>query len=297
MAVTTHDDLGAGLPGPDFDFPAFVRSKATMEDVLNPGLYHWEAFNFRPPALEKLEQRVRTDHLPTSIHHPLTCPPDYPHPPLLGLCIHPEREVRERALALIEENLSLAQDWGARYVVLHFGGGVSGDLGRRKALSLAMRSAERLAEMVEEYGVPILLEYAGYDPDIERPEDWAAIAQDLPPLGICLDIGHLFHHADLYGTDYLKEVEVLAPHTRALHLWNSRGISAWRKFRHVPVHPSLDPADGWIDIPTVLRIVLEIHPRCPIVFEPDFLYNDSESFFREGMEWVLGLVQEITATG
>ena len=109
-------------------------------------------------------------------------------------------------------------------------------------------------------------------------------------VSVCLDVGHLRVGAEMLGLDELRAARLMAPYTRSVHLWTTRGRHDVRRYHHIPVHPSLTPADGWIDVPQMLELILTCSPQCAIVFEPGRLYNADPDWQAEGMAWVQGLV-------
>jgi sugar phosphate isomerase/epimerase len=191
---------------------------------------------------------------------------------------------------MLEETIRVAANWGAQYVVVHFGGLHSDGLSPHKVHALADRAAERLDAWANAYDIPLHVEYSAYNPSFDTPADLVRLVRRYPNLQVCLDVGHLRVGAEMLNMDEREAAELLAPHTRSMHLWTLRDREDVRRYHHVPVHPSLAPADGWIDIPAMLDLVLRHNPDCAIVFEPNELYNPNREWWAEGIEWVQGIV-------
>jgi sugar phosphate isomerase/epimerase len=157
-------------------------------------------------------------------------------------------------------------------------------------LDLAGDTVAQLNAWAEQCDLPLHLEYAAYNPSFSTPQDLIASVSSHPYLRICLDVGHVRVGAEILGIDEWDVVRMLAPYTASIHLWTTRGREDVRRYHHVPVHPSLTPADGWIDVPRMLEAVLSHNPDCAIVFEPNILYNPDPNWQAQGVAWVRGLV-------
>jgi sugar phosphate isomerase/epimerase len=261
-----------------------------FERALNLALHGCETFDFAPADLDALHERLLT--FPAfSIHAPLPTPFDYPGRATTSFLLDPDAQKRQATLQMLNRTIQVAAEWGALYVVVHFGGLHSDGLSRPEVLELADRVATQLNAWAEELGAPLHLEYAAYNPSFATPEDLADMVARYPYLYVCLDIGHARVGAEMLGIDEWDAIRLLAPHTRSMHMWTTRGREDVRRYRHVPVHPALTPADGWIDVPRVLDAVLTLQPDCAIVFEPDVLYPADATWREEGVAWVQELVE------
>jgi sugar phosphate isomerase/epimerase len=260
-----------------------------FERALNLALHGCETFDFAPDDLGALYERLLT--FPAfSIHAPLPTPCDYPGRAATSFLLDPDAQKRQATLQMLSRTIQVAAEWGALYVVVHFGGLHSDGMSRPEVLELADHTAAQLNAWAEERGVPLHLEYAAYNPSFATPEDLADLVARYSHLCVCLDIGHARIGAEMLGIDERDAVQLLAPHTRSMHMWTTRGREDVRRYRHVPVHPALTPADGWIDIPRVLDAVLTAQPDCAIVFEPDSIYPVDAAWQDEGVAWVRELV-------
>jgi sugar phosphate isomerase/epimerase len=160
--------------------------------------------------------------------------------------------------------------------------------------ALADRSAAQLNAWAEAHGMPLHLEYAAYNPSLAEPEHLVDLVQRYPMLDICMDVGHVRLSAEMLGIDEYEIARLLAPHTRSMHLWTTRGREDARRYHHVPVHPSLTPAEGWIDIPAMVELAVWGSSECSVVFEPSDRYNPDPAWQEEGIEWVRALVSGLS---
>jgi len=266
--------------------PADVREP---ERALNPALHGCETFDFGPGDLDALRLALRA-YPAFSVHAPLPTPPDYPGRPVTSFLLDPDAAKRQASLDMLRQTLALAGEWGALYVVVHLAGLHSDGLSDREVSALAEDAAARLDDWSATHRIPVHLEYAAYNPSFASPEQMVDLVGRYPHLHVCLDVGHLRVAAEILGIDEWHAAELLAPHTRSMHLWTARGRDDVRRYHHVPVHPSLTPEEGWIDIPGMLRLVLEHNPQCAVVFEPNWLYNPDREWQAEGMAWVEEIV-------
>ena len=268
---------------------ASERDGGSNERALNPALHGCETFDFAPADLPALRERLRA--WPAfSVHAPLPTPPDYPGSPAISFLLDPDPLKRRASLDMLHQTIQVAAEWGAWYVVVHFGGVHSDGLSAQDVRGLADGAAARLDSWAEMHGMPLHLEYAAYNPSFAAPEDLLDVVRRYPYLHVCLDVGHLRVGAEMLSVDEWKAARLLAPYTRSMHLWTARGREDVRRYYHVPVHPSLTPADGWIDVPRMLELVLAHDPDCAIVFEPHDLYNPDPNWQAEGIAWVRDIV-------
>ena len=111
------------------------------------------------------------------------------------------------------------------------------------------------------------------------------------------DPKHRRAHSNLstqYNGSNLYDLEVeLLPYLGSMHLWNTRRRDDYLKFRHIPVHPSQNAEDGWVDIARVLQALGTKKDSLPIIFEtvPEFPEALGTHDYREGVEWVKELLE------
>jgi sugar phosphate isomerase/epimerase len=274
--------------------PGDLKEPRSYERTLNPALHGCETFDFAPSDLAAL--RVVLERYPAfSVHAPLPTPPDYPGLPVTSFLLDPDVTKRQASLQMLHQTIEQAAEWGAMYVVVHFGGLHSNGLSAQEIRVLADDAAARLNEWARMHRISLHLEYGAYHPSFATPEELVDLVCRYSHLDVCLDVGHLQVGAEILGRDVWQMARVLAPYTRSMHLWTLRDRRDVRTFHHVPVHPSLVPADGWLDIPGMLSLVLGVHADCAIVFEPHHVYNPDLVWQAEGIAWVREIVAGYTA--
>ena len=248
-----------------------------------------QVFDFGVNDLRKL--RAHLYSMPSfSIHAPLPTPADYPAPASTAFLLDPDPRKRQATLDMLRRTVNVAAQWGAQYVVVHFGGLHSDGLSKEEVWALAHAAAAQLDALSHEQGVSLHVEYAAYNRSFAHPQELAELVSNYAGLDICLDVGHARLGAQMLDLDEGAVFEALVPHTRSMHLWTLRTREDARRYRHTPVHPSLTPAGGWIDIPRVLDLVLGRNPACDIVFETNPIFEPDPVWQAEGEAWARGLV-------
>lgn len=265
------------------------------------GLGRAEFVVFAPEQRGELESFLGSHELLFSIHSPLYVPPDYPENPLLSSIIDYDEDRRRLAVGLMSDNVALAADMGAEFVVVHtqrpeqFAGVAPCHFCGRSAMDSAMRSLDELLAKSEDAKVPVLIENIMDNSGFYSAEQYLELLEKFPPLGFCLDVGHLDVDCRRFGMPLIDFVRALAPRTREVHLQNSSKPGECESPRpwKVPVHPSQSPDCGWVDIESVLREVLAASPDCVINFEFRAEKIHGHDFILEGMEWVRGLLRNL----
>ncbi|HHT9118435.1 MAG TPA: sugar phosphate isomerase/epimerase family protein [Candidatus Hypogeohydataceae bacterium YC38] len=255
--------------------------------LINLGLGRYEVFDHPADGLLPLKRFLAEKNLPFGIHTPLCRPSYFPYTPVTSFLLSEDPEKRRLSLDLIEDTTRHARDWGAEYIVCHFTWREDTQ-DRQKALRLASQSAQRLSELSQAYSLPINIEYAGYSNAFYEPREFIEVLSPYPNLGICMDTGHAFICSRLRGRNYLRDIEVLAPYARSMHLWNTKSLEHWKVNKHVPLHPSQRPEEGWIDIKRTLEVVLGHNKEIKIIFE--YSVDGMSDEIKEGFQWVRGIV-------
>jgi sugar phosphate isomerase/epimerase len=262
-------------------------------NAIHAGLGRFEVFDVAPDRLPSLGVHLALTAWPFSVHAPLTRPdPSRPAAAVFFLADSPERE---RSFLDLEATLAGAAARGAQYVVTHLNWTADVEAEHR-AEALAQEAAGRIASMARAHAVPVHLECGGYAGGFHRAEQWARLATAHPDLGLCLDLGHLWLINRERGRSAYREIERLAPHARSLHLWAARDLRTYRRRGHVPLHPDLSPAQGWLDVERALAPVLEAHPAVPVIFEWSPRGAD-EAWSGEGMAWAEALISRLGGRG
>ena len=262
--------------------------------ITSNGLRRGEFYNLPSQALPDLREEITWRELTASVHAPLVRTAWHPLPPTLSFLCDPSEEKRQLSLRMIRETMSLASELDVEYVVVHFPAPSATEDGSTDYATLetiAWDSASRLAEMSEEHGTPIHIEGFGPSPFL-NVDFLTQVTNAFPSLLYCFDTGHMHISAQRDGFDLYKCAEEMAANVGSIHLWNDRSIEDYLAFRHIPVHPSQKPEEGWVDIPLVLRSILSQNPTCRVILESGFNYPAALGGhdFREGVEWVKELV-------
>ena len=258
--------------------------------ILGNGLQRGEFYHFPEEDLPALRSKIRSEGLAASIHTPLVAPEWYPKPPTWAFLCDLDESKRQLNLRLIRETLEMARGLDVEYVIVHYpspsatdASGVSLDEQRE----IAIDSARLLAELSAECGVPIHIEGFGPSPFLS-PEFLVEVMERFPCLRYCFDTGHMWlaHRRD--GLDFYHFAKEIAPCLGSIHVWNTRGLEDYYAYRHIPVHPSQRPEDGWVDIPAILGRLLDGAGDKPVVLESGYRYPAELGGhdYREGVEWV-----------
>ena len=265
---------------------------APEASLLHRGLGHVEFFDYPLEAMDglKLEyaELKKDGYKGLSFHAPMPRPAFFPFAGVSCFFLNENPEHRALSFSLVEETLQHAQSWQADYVVTHLTFGKTDTRNPVTARDLANRACAKLAALSDQYAIPIHLEFAAYTRAFNLPEQFVGVVSQYDELGICLDTGHTMLGARLHGRDYLDDIRALAPQTKSLHLWNTRGENQ----AHIPLHPSQLPSEGWIDIEQTLKIVITCNPRIAIVFEYPVKRLTSE--VQAGYDWVETMALGIT---
>lgn len=271
------------------------RLSQVDERILANGLTRGEFYHFPPEELGALSRTLREHHLAMSIHCPLVKPEWYPDPPTLAFLCDVDAERRELNLRMVRETLEMATDFGAEYVVVHFPSPSFTDASgtsHAEMRDIALESGERLARLSQDYDTPIHVEGFGPSPFLDG-DFIAELLRRLPPMGYCYDTGHMNMAAKRDGLDVYGFIDRVAPYIASMHLWNNRGLDDYRRFRHIPVHPSQHPSEGWADIPRILGRIVKDRPSVPVILESGTSYpravGDYE--YQDGVEWIRRLLR------
>jgi sugar phosphate isomerase/epimerase len=262
------------------------------EVILGNGLRRGEFYNFPPQDIPALKEKIRQYKLITSVHAPLVKPEWYPNPPTWSFLCYQDEEKRQLSLRMIQETMELAQDLGAEYVVVHFPAPSEEENSDPDRLfEIAWDTARRLSGLAQRYQLPIHME--GFSRSLFlTPEFLIQVITQLPGLLYCFDTGHMHIAAQQDGFDLYQFAEEIAPYVGSVHLWNNRGLKDYQVFRHIPVHPSQDPEEGWADIERILREITSRNSSCPIIFESGYIYPPmlGRWDYRDGVRWVKGIL-------
>lgn len=264
------------------------------EIIVGNGLSRGEFYNLPADDLPELKRLIEHHNLGWSIHTPLVQLDWYPQPPTWSFLCDVDGDNRELTKKMITLTVAQAEEFGAEYIVVHLPSPTSDAPGEseEKLETAAWRSCEWLAELSFKRGIPIHIEGVGAT-HLINVEFLRAVLKEYSPLRYCFDTAHSHLAAidngfDLYGF----EAELL-PYLGSIHLWNIRDRDDYLAFRHIPVHSSQRPEDGWVDIARVLQVLETKRDSLPIIFESMPLYPEAlgNYDYREGVKWVKELME------
>jgi sugar phosphate isomerase/epimerase len=264
------------------------------EAILSNRLQHGEFYNLPEEDLLPIKEKVAKHGLEVSVHCPLVRLSWYPKPPTWAFLCDVDEAKRELNFRMITDTLEKARGLPADHIVAHFPSPSTTDASGFSATEMeeiAWRSASRLAELSEKYKVSIHVEGFGPTPLLSVPFLQKVFA-GFPPLRYCFDTGHMMLAMQRDGIDMYDFAQGLAPHVGSMHLWNTRHADDYQAFRHIPVHPSQRPEQGWVDIERVLRLVVPENPAVTVIFESGLRYPEALGGhdYRDGVKWVRDLL-------
>ena len=249
------------------------------------GLTRGELFNFPAGELAPLTKILMGQNMVKSIHTPLVKLEWYPDPPTWSFLCDIEEASRNRTFRMIAASIEHATEIGAEYIVVHFPTLSTDSKGESESqlLDIARKSCDRLAELSVKSGIPLHVEGLVNSPYLSDGFLIEVLSQY--PLRYCFDTGHMSLASKMRDFDLFEFVEIISPYVGSVHLWNSRGPDDYQLFRHIPVHPSQNPEDGWADIEKILKI---LKPDYPVIFESPPMYPlELGSYdYLDGVKWV-----------
>jgi sugar phosphate isomerase/epimerase len=261
------------------------------EGIIENGLSRGEFYNFTKEELPALERQILRYKLKMSIHAPLVRLDWYPDPPTWSFLCNVSKEDRNLTMKMIVGTVEQADDFGAEYVVVHFPTSCSDAAGesQQKLLNIAWKSCDQLAELSAKRDIPIHIEGVGASPFLNA-ELLCQMLGEYPVLRYCFDTGHMQLASQEAGFDLYAFAEQITPYVGSIHLWNTRSHDDYKTFHHIPVHPSQNPEEGWVDIARVLKILAQAHA---IILESAYKYPEAlgNYDYRDGVKWVKELVK------
>ena len=264
------------------------------EIILGNGLDRGEFYNLPADDIPELRRLIKKHSLSWSIHAPLTQIDWYPQPPTWSFLCDVDKDNRELTMKMISLTMEHAGEYGAEYVVVHFPSPASDDSDESdgKLEAIAWRSCEWLAELSFKRNVPIHVEGVGQSRLINAGF-LKAILKEYTPLRYCFDTAHANLAAIYNGFDIYEFQKELIPYLGSVHLWNTRGRDDYLEFRHIPVHPSQEAGEGWVDIPRILQALKTCNNMLPVVFGsmPSYPEALGDHDYREGVKWVKELLE------
>jgi len=276
---------------------SFIRGDlAQLESLISlSGFRKLEIGFYDEESLPRVMDFAARRGLSYGFHDPLPLLPSDDFPFLTD----PDDEKRWKTLDSMYRTMETAVAYGAEYVVGHIPSVIwepRPALSDAKIVELAHSSCDQLSRWSRESDIPFVLENVGPNPYFFHFDAFVGVMRAFPNLGFCLDIGHLHLMSVYAGFDSLEFASAMAPYTTIVHIYNATP-EMYRKYHHVPVHPSQRPQEGWADVVSILGCVLGgRRGDLTLVFEYSPQYRAGEMFVREGIEWVKGAVLGKAAT-
>ncbi len=257
------------------------------------GLRRAEVYNLPPDDIPRLQRLITTLGITWSVHAPLVQLDWYPRPPTWSYLCDPDPERRQLTLKMIRTTVEEAGEMGAEYVVAHLPAPVSHVAEETVACmeNAAKRSCEYLAELALKRGLPIHIEGVGQTPLINI-DFLTGVLKEFDSLHYCFDTAHSNLASQYNDQDMYELHSALLPYLGSMHLWNTRNREDYLAYRHVPVHPSQSPDEGWVDIPRLIRTLNSRAATLPLIFESEPSYPGELGGYdyKEGVEWVKALL-------
>jgi len=265
------------------------------EGILSNQLTRGEFYNFPQDEIPKLKEEITEHNISMSIHAPLVKPDWYPYPPTWTFLCDVDKEKKGLGLRMIELALQQASNYDTEYVVVHFPSKVdeSNRAGLDELRAITMDSCYLINKLSEQYEIEIHLEGFGPNPFLNAGFLKGLFGQ-FPKLRYCFDTGHLNMESKERGLNLYSFASDLAEHIGSVHLWNNRCVEDYILHRHIPVHPSQKPEEGWIDIESILKTLWN-HVKS-VIFESAYDYPKALGGYnyKEGVQWVKQLAATLS---
>ncbi|MBI2854374.1 MAG: sugar phosphate isomerase/epimerase [Chloroflexi bacterium] len=270
------------------------------DTILDNDLRRGEFYNLDANQLRILQRRVRSNGLRWSIHSPLVKLDWYPHPPTWSFLCDFSPEKRALTMKMVAFTVEQAEQMGAEYVVVHFPtpSGLPQEVENNRVKELrdiGRGSCEYLAGLSQRSGIPIHVEGVGLSPLLDA-QYLRKLLAEFTTLRYCFDTAHVYLAALQDGLDYYSFAQSMSSCLGSVHIWNTRGMADYLTHRHIPVHPSQDPRDGWVDIARVLRALDANRQGVALILESPTSYPQTlgDYDYRDGIKWVKRLLSELS---
>lgn len=262
------------------------------ETIIGNGLRRGEFYNLPLDELPRLKHLIEHHKLDWSIHTPLIQIDWYPQPPTWSFLCDEDKDKQALTMKMITLTVQHAEELGAEYIVVHFPSPGSDSNDDDKNWDIATRNCDRLAELSVKRKVSIHVEGVGASPLINA-EFLTSVLKEFSPLRYCFDTAHTNLAALEYDFDLYDLHKELLPYLGSMHLWNTRGRDDYLAYHHIPVHPSQNAEDGWVDISRLLKTLNHSRSTLPIIYESQPFYPEELGGYdyKEGVKWVKELLE------
>lgn len=277
-----------GLAAPD----AWLERWFTLLEAL-PGV-HWVETGFLTrEQLPRLSRRLRETGVSWGIHFPLIKDGAWP-----GLVQEGHSPAKRRRLSrMVRESFLLGAEMGASYINLHLPFYMRG-VPDRDFLGIMREEAAAWAELSHRTGLAVHLENARLRPGVfETVDDYTNLCRLYPGFGLCLDPGHLYGQVveGRFPAGWVAPfAAAAAPIVSAVHVYQFRAEDILlhegrAEVIRCPVVPGLSPANGWADLPGLLRPVLAARPDALLILEHG--YGQGAAEVRAEMDWLIAGIE------
>jgi sugar phosphate isomerase/epimerase len=176
--------------------------------------------------------------------------------------------ITEGTLAMALESIECAAALDALHVVIHFPDPeppylMEGFEDRARAF------LEPVASAAERRRVRVVLENMTPNPLLRSPEQYRAVLDEYPTLGLCFDIGHAHLAEPEHSVD--DYIDALGDRVVSVHLYNTTA-ARYAEFGHEPIAPGQAREDGFFDWADAVDAVLAAASPVSWVLEHDQRY-------------------------
>lgn len=271
---------------------SFIKHRVKdLNKLLKYGINRFEVGRVNQKDMAALERFVTGSSMDFGIHSPLPDPANYKEITRGSISTEGRKQLWDNA----RQTCLKARELKAGYVIFHLPwysrSAASGYLKKHSGEDLKnyyLEDCRFLQKICKETGVPVNLELMYLHPEYFPLEWLAEILEEIPELGFCLDVGHLHCSLpDLPEHTLNSTIKVMLPRIKMVHLYNCKNGG---HHKHRPAHPSHNPAKGWIDIPSLIGLVISANPNCRFVLEYSRNYIKSHREVMEGIEWIKSLL-------
>ena len=167
------------------------------------------------------------------------------------------------------ESIECAVTLNALHVVVHFPD-PRPPYAARGFRDRALAFLDPVAEEAERRGVRVVLENMTPNPLLRSPEQYRAILDEYPTLGLCFDIGHAHLAAPAHALD--EYIAALADRILTVHVYNTTA-ARYDEHGHEAIAAGQRPADGFFDWPGAVDAVLSAASPASWILEHDQRYH------------------------
>ncbi|MGL5865276.1 MAG: sugar phosphate isomerase/epimerase family protein [Dermatophilaceae bacterium] len=228
-----------------------LNGSPRIEELLGYGPDLIEIYNLTSLGVSAVHDLARDHGIAVALHTPT--PYDRAQPLRRYCPTGPDADEAAEARRLVAETAQHAALIGAVHVVVHYPTPY-GPYDQAALDTFGPPFLAHLEDLVERYGVPILIENMSTHPLLQLPEHYAAVLDVHPRLGFCLDVGHAHLMAPV--SDPVAYAIALGPRIQSLHVYNTTS-ARYAEHGHEMASSCQQPGDGYLDLTATTRTVLK----------------------------------------